>query len=96
MLPVEIGEGKVRVTVSKAKKYIYLTISNQFTEITIRTQNKLKDLTRYAMNKGERFDHKNGKIVVTIEIDLQTLFDLMLPDLLTDARLVRRVRPLFS
>jgi hypothetical protein len=96
MLPVEIGEGKVRVTVSKAKKYIYVIISNAFTEITIRTQNKLQDLTRYVMNKGERFDHKNDKIVVTIEIDLQTLFDLLLPDLLTDARLVRRIRPFFS
>jgi hypothetical protein len=96
MLPVEIGEGKVRIAVSKAKKYTYVTISNDFTEVTIRTQNKLLDLTRYVMNHGERFDHKNDKTVVTLEITLETLYDLLLPDLLTDVRLVRRIRPFFS
>ncbi len=96
MLPVEIGEGKVRVTVSKANKYTYVTISNEFTEVTIRTQNKLVDLTRYVTNKGNRQDHKNDKVVVTLEVTLQTLFDLMLPDLLSDTRLVRRIRPFFS
>jgi hypothetical protein len=96
MLPLEIGEGKVQVTMRVAKKYIYITIKGKVGEITIRTKDKLVDLRRYLNEHGERQPTLQTMTKITAEIDLETLYDLILPDMLSNVRFVRRIRPFFG
>ncbi len=96
MLPLEVEEGKVTVVMSIAKKYTYFTITGKRGNITIRTQDKLTDLTRYIQAHGKRIGDGSDRNTFTLEMDLQTLYDLMLPELIVNPRLVRRIRPFFG